>query len=469
MILFYLFLLAILLTAYWSVLSRVKRNSSALTPLLGWLMGLGFFMIAPLTILTVNGGFKQPAVYDVNGSWDEVNLASSIFFRPYLIIWLSLMLSCVLAGLAASGHVSEGDTTGFIERRRLERAILVTMALAAADWLAQIWLQGGVAEFLLSHWYARNTELAERWGTGFVVYTHLSSVNQMIFTAAAALYADLGLKERNVRWRFTALILLFFLIEIVVSGNRIFFALYLLAFLASCWLHGRKRTLAALLVISPALVLGFSLWGAIRANLSQIPDSAGAKTFDADFGDRTITHLMGATEGSGVMLLMHMINDFGTKFDYLYGGTYTRLFTSLLPARACPGRLPDFTTLAAQLYEPGETTSLGSTALGEAYGNFGVAGLFVLPLLTGFAISCGERIARAGKGDSLISAVCFVIFIAFVRFPFAENSMTWIAALLVIWALKLENGLGPPVNGNRLQSAPGNDTVESSSPWPADA
>ncbi len=444
MIIFYRFLLTILLATYGWVLIRVKRNSDGLTPLLGWLMGLGFFMIAPLTILTLHGGFKQPAVYDVNGSWDEVNLASRIFFRPYLIIWLSLMLTCFVAWPAGSSRVSEGDRTGVKARRRLERAILLTMVLAAADWLAQIWLQGGVAEFLLSHWYTRNTELASRWGVVFVAYTRLALINQMIFTGAAALYANLGLKQRDMRWRFTSLILVFFLIEIVVSGNRIFFALYLLAFLTSCWLHGRKRILAALLVLSPALVLGFSLWGAIRANLSQIPDSAASEAFDADVGDRTVTHLMGATEGSAVMLLMHMINDFGTKFDYLYGGTYARLFTSFPPARTGRGRLPDFTTLAAQLYEPGETTSLGSTVLGEAYGNFGVAGLFIPPLLTWLAISCGELMARAGRGHSLMSAVSFVMFIAFVRFPFAENALTWIAALLVIWALKLENGPGLP-------------------------
>ena len=469
MIGFYVFLLAVLLATYGSALSRVKRNSEGLTPLLGWMVGLGFFMVAPLTILTLNGGFKQPAVYDVNGSWDEVNLASWIFFRPYLIIWLSLMLTCFMAWLASSKRVCEGYGTVAVTSRRVERAILITMALAGADWLAQIWLQGGVAEFLLSHWYTRNTELAERWGTVFVVYTHLAVINQMIFTGAAALYAHVGLKERNMRWRFTTLILLFFLIEIAVSGNRIFFALYLLAFPTSCWLCGRKKILAALLVISPAVVLGFSLWGEVRANLSLIPDSAGATAFEFDVEDRTISHLMGATEGSGVMLLMHMINDFGTKFDYLYGGTYTRLVTSFLPARICPGRPPDFTTLAAHLYEPGEATSLGSTVLGEAYANFGVAGILALPLLTWFAISCSERIARTGREGTLMSAVSFVMFVAFVRFPFAENAETWIAALLVIRALKLENSSRLPVEGLRRPCALGRDPVEFGSRLPADA
>jgi oligosaccharide repeat unit polymerase len=458
MMVLYLILLAMLLATYWSALSRVKRHSGGLTPLLGWLIGLGFFVIAPLTILTLNGGFKQPGVYDVNGSWDEVNLASWIFFRPYLVVWLAIMLACCVAWLASSGQLQEGAWSNAV-RRRLERAILITMALTAADWLATVWLQGGVAEFLVSNWYSRNADLGARWGSVFVLYTRLSLTNQMVFTGGAALYTSLGLKQRNTRWGFSALILLFFLIEIVISGNRIFFALYLLAFLTSCWLYRRKRILAALLLASPALVLGFSLWGSIRANLSTIADSAGTQAFEVDLGDRTVTHLMGVTEGSGVMLLMHMINDFGTRFNYLYGDTYARLFTFFLPPSLYPGRPPDFTTLAAQLYEPSKATSLGSTVLGEAYANFGVAGILLLPLLTWFAVFCSERIAKSGGKHNLMSAVSFVMFVAMVRFPFAENTLTWIAALVAIWALQLENGL----------SLPGKNPVEPASGLPADA
>jgi oligosaccharide repeat unit polymerase len=367
----------------------------------------------------------------------------------------------------SSEQSAEEARASVVLRRRLERAILITMAVAAADWLTMIWLQGGVSQFLLSNWYTRNGDLADRLGGIVTVYTRLSLTNQMIFTGAAVLYSSLGLKERSTPWRFTSLILLFFVIEIVMSGNRIFFALYLLGFLTSCWLYRRKRILAVLLVASPLLVLTFSLWAAIRSNLLKVADSGGAEMLEVDVGNQTVTHLMGVTEGSGVMMLMHMINDFGTKFDYLYGGTYARLFTFALPASLYPNRPPDFTTLAAQLYEPGGETSLGSTAMGEAYANFGAAGIFVMPLLTWFAVSCGERIARAGGAQELISAVSFVMFIAFVRFPFAENALTWIAALLVIWALRLEKGHGLPTGGFRRGL--GNATLEPGSRLPADA
>lgn len=414
------FLLAILLATYWSTLSRVKRRSEGLTPLLGWLIGVGFFLIAPLTILTFHGGFKQPSAYDVNGSWDEINLGSTLFFRPYLVISLSTMLTCFVALLSGSTPPAKLETHEVV-RRRLERAIVITMALTGADWAASIWLQGGLSQFLLSHWYTRNVELAERFGTVFVIYTHLSLTNQIVFTGAASLYANVGLKERNLRWGFTSLIWFFFLIEMGMSGNRIYVALYLLAFVASCWLHRRNRILAGLLLVSPAVILAFSLWASIRANLNQISDSAGAQTLQLDIAEGTVTRLMDATEGSAVMLLMHMINDFGTKFNYLYGSTYERLVTFWLPATFSAGRPPNFAVIAAQLYEPGEPTSLGSTALGEAYGNFGIAGVLVMPILTWFAVRCGERFARAGGRHSLMAAVSFLMFITFMVFPFDQN------------------------------------------------
>jgi oligosaccharide repeat unit polymerase len=288
----------------------------------------------------------------------------------------------------------------------------------------------------------------------------------MIFTGAAALYASAGLKQRNTRWRFTSLILLFFLIEIVMSGNRIFFALYLLAFLTSCWLYRRTRILAGLLVASPVLVLAFSLWGSVRANLGTIPESATVQAFEVDIGNRTVTHLMGVSEGSGVMLLMHMVNDFGTRFDYLYGGTYARLFTFFLPGSRGAGQLPDFSTLAAELYEPGQTTSLGATALGEAYANFGFAGMLVMPLLACLAVVCGNRMA--GGSHSLMAAVSFVMFAAFVRFPFAENALTWLAALGLIWALQLEKGMQLPAESFRPPQGSGARMLEPDSGLPAD-
>jgi len=46
----YLPFLAVLLWTYWCALKRVRDERTPFTPIMGWLVGLGYFVMAPLTI-----------------------------------------------------------------------------------------------------------------------------------------------------------------------------------------------------------------------------------------------------------------------------------------------------------------------------------------------------------------------------------------------------------------------------------
>jgi hypothetical protein len=438
---FYLALLIILLVTYGLALNRVRKSFSVLTPILGWMVGLAYFVLAPLIILTLNGGYKSPVSDDLSSLWGEVNLSNPVFLRPYFVIWLSMISICSVVFLFCPEPNPKKDRHRVISRRRLEQAILVAMALSVMDWIITIWLAGGFAEFLVSHWYLRNADSAERFGAAFTLYTRVSLCNQIVYTGAAALHTSLALRDHAAHWKFTSLILFFFVLEMVMSGNRIFIALYLLAFLASCWLYGRKKIIATALVVSPIFVLVFSAWSAVRHDVSRIPESVTALAEDPNEGNGALPSLMHATEGSAVMLLMHMINDFGDRYDHLYGSTYGRLFTFFVPRSIYPSRPADFTNLAATLYEPGQITSLNSTALGEAWANFGLFGIFVLPFFTWLALRYSEWLSAACERHTLLSAVSFVLFIWFARATFAENAITLIGTGLLIWILKFERGL----------------------------
>jgi hypothetical protein len=226
-----------------------------------------------------------------------------------------------------------------------------------------------------------------------------------------------------------------------MSGNRIYVLFYLLSFLCSCWLYRRNRIIALLVVASPVLMWIFAAWGAVRHDLTTISDSAASFVVDSDGGNNALSSAMYATEGPAVMILMYMVNDFGSRYAYLYGSTYARLFTAFVPRRLNPSRPPDFTTLVATLYLPGGTTSMNSTALGEACANFGIFGIFVLPIFTYFVFSYTDLLARRGERHDLVSAVSFVMLIWIARSTFAENAMTLIGAVFLIWALKLERDL----------------------------
>lgn len=432
-----LILISVLISTYVFVLIKIKRISNGLTPILGWMTGMAFFLVTPLIVITINGGYKAPESHEIN-NWGDISLSNLLFFRPYMLVWLSVMLMCAVAYFCGASVSREQTKEGADRMKALERAMLVMIGLAVADWLIMIWLVGGIEAFLISHWYQRVEDLADQYGTTFVLFDHANEVNQVVFSAAAALYTSLGLKNRSTKWSYTTLILVFLLLEIVMSGNRIFFGLYLLAFLTSCWVFNRKKILVTMVLASPLIVVIFQVWAAVRHDLTNIADSTTAYVTNGGEKNRLVTGLIGATEGTDVVLMMHVINDFGTRFDYLYGSTYGRVLTSLVPRSLYPNRPKDFTSVAASRYEPGGNTSLNATALGEAYANFGIFGLALLPVVTWIACRYTDRLTRAGKSNSLTSAVAFVMFIWFARVTFAESAILFLGAAIFIWAFRFE-------------------------------
>jgi oligosaccharide repeat unit polymerase len=412
------------------------------------MVGLGYFVLAPLTVLTLNGGFKFPAEYAVSESWSNLDLSRPQYLGPYVAVWLCLMLTFAVVYFCCPVPTQKQRRGYVVSRPKLERLILITMAISVVDWVLMIWLVGGISEFLVSHWYTRQEPLIERFGSVFILYMRLSLVNQILFTAAATLYASQGLKHRNTRWRFTALVVCFFVLGVVMSGNRIFIALYLLSFLVSCWLYERKKILSALLAASPLIVLIFSVWGWVRQDLSRIPDSVDTYVINADLGNRAVTNLMDVTEGAAVMLLLRVINDFGSEYPYLYGKTYSRLFTFFQTGISHPERTPDFQTIIATRYEPGADTSLGSTSLGEAFANFGLFGIFGPPLLTGIVLHYSKWLTATEERHRLLSAVSFILLIFFARSTFATIGITLLGATVLIWVLRLEVGLCARTTGD---------------------
>jgi hypothetical protein len=431
----YLILLAILVTTYACALNEIKKKSSRLTPLLGWMIGLGFFLIIPLSAVTLHGGYRAPQAYEING-WGDVDLSNLSSLKPFIVIWLSVMSACAVAYFCCPTTLPDWVADWPAIRRKLERSILITMIIGVIGWLAMIYAVGGLEAFLISHWYNRIADLVEQHGTGFVLFDHITQANDIVFTGAAALYTSLGLRNRDTRWPFTLFIAAFLLIAMAMTGNRIYIALYLLSFLTSAWLFNRKRIIGLILVISPILAIFFSSWAAVRHDLTGVPDSMSNYVADYNPRNNALTAIMDATEGTDVTLLMHMINDFGNRLPYLYGGTYGRIFTFFLPKRIYPSRPRDFTTLTAGIYEPGGTTSLGSTALGEAFANFGFFGILALPMWTW--LGCRFPIGgHQGKAFDLVSPVAFIMFIWFARGTLAESALLLVGALMLIYLLRL--------------------------------
>lgn len=435
--------------SYWKALARLRGQIRPLSPIFGWMVGLGFFTLIPLGLLVANGGYKIPALYQANDSYSSVDLTSARFLIPMIVIWLALLFSFQVVMIMTRKRVPieiDQELTG----KALQKVLFVTFGLALLDYAFEIRSLGGLEAFLISHWYYRQEEMFARFGDAYVLYAHLSLANHIVFTAAAALHTANQLKDRKINWGFSALIIIALLLQMIMSGNRIFIALYGLAFLLSCWIYRRKKILWALAVVSPAVLLIFSAWASLRHNLGTIAEDAPTY-LQSDFENQVMATLMDSTEGVSIMQLIHTIDDFGRKFDYFYGLSYSKAVTFLVPRSLYPNKPENFPVLIARLYEPGELTSLGTTQLGELYANFGGLSVLLLPIMTALTLFLSRT--RTIRNHVLMSAALFLLFIWCTLTSFEDNFITFLCVLLLIYVLRFQGKISMPLRANQLRPA----------------
>ncbi len=449
----YLLLQIAMVAAYAAALARVLRASRRLNPLLGWMVGLGFFLVVPLTIIVLAGKLALAPKLDVGQAWGSVDLTTTTFLFPYLVVWASLMGSCMIVYFfsPSPAQVKRGEC--LFSRSVLERAIWIAIAVSIVDWTFMIHLVGGFDMFLVSHWYNRNEDLVSQYGDSFVLLEHLSLANQIVFTSVAALYTSLGLKHRDTKWPFTSLIALFFLLEIVMSGNRIYLACYLLGLLTSCLIYRRRRILLAMLALAPVLIMIFSVWASVRHDLTTIPDSVSA-ALDDESGNSPVKSFidasMDATEGMDTLLLLHIPNDFGYRVPYLYGISYSRSIVSLVPRSIYPHKPPTFTSFLAGVYLPGSETSLNATAVGEMYANFGPLTIFLFPLLSLTMVLLTEWGTKKEDKHGLLLPLLFVLAIWAARSTLEDTVVILLLAYSIIFVFRLEKGLNDSALRSRV-------------------
>lgn len=442
----YIPLLLVLLWSFWRTITKISRRDAALTPILGWTLGLAFFFLGPLSLMVLNGGYQDPAFYAASASHNTVDLLSSEFFVPFLVIWTSLLLSAGVLLLFLPQALPKAQTTRnrpelVLDQALLKKVIFVTTVLALLDYGLTIRMVGGFAEFLLSNWSGRVSDLLADLGDRYALYLWISQANQIVFTAAAVLYTHSQAREGKIHWRISALLVLVFLLHIAFQGERIYLALYLLSALASCWLHRRKKQVAGLLLAAPLLAAVFSAWAYFRNDLLKLSDNMSVYN-DADMQNRTVTWFMDACDGDDVMFLFHVIQDFGTRHEYLYGTSYARAVYFVIPRTMFPEKPHGFNLQLAEIYEPGSPTSFAATQLGELYANFGPASILLLPALT-LAILLLSNYLRAGaQRNPLIFTELFLLLIWSARSTLEDQFITFVFAFLLTRCLRLEHGWG---------------------------
>lgn len=139
----YFFFLATLLWSFWNAIVRLRGCYAALTPILGWILGLGFFNLAPLTVMVFNGGYEFPPFYNPSTSYAKVDLSNIEYFIPVLVIWMSLLFSFMAVILFAPAIDKKKIRSEIVfNESKLRRVVLITAGFTLLDYVLTIWMVG---------------------------------------------------------------------------------------------------------------------------------------------------------------------------------------------------------------------------------------------------------------------------------------------------------------------------------------
>lgn len=445
-------LVVVWIACMWVVLSTGR----CLSPLTGWMVGLSFFVVLPLVIIVLNGGYSVPSYYGVTGNWGSLDLSDSRYLLPYFFVWTNLILVALTAGFLGIRRAATAQLYAqfAIKDSALKWAVLACAALTVLDLSVNIYLRGGIFNYFVLNWYTRSADSLAAFGDAYVLYLFLTLGLQLTLTATACLCIVRKMHSGKGGWLLSASLGTMTL-NMVASGNRIFFALLLLFFGAQCIYERRYRAIVKTAFMAPILVVAFAVWAQVRGSLAD-PIAAlnqHIESATAYEGNYFLNRLLDATEGTNIIFLLNITKDYGERYQYLAGLTILKAVTFWVPRSIYPEKPDSFPVITARLYEPGEETSISSTVIGELYANFGYFTIVLMPFLTAviFAVDCW--ISRRLTRNLLLCTALFLIFAWMARATFSDNLVMLGFAVFLIWALRLQSGLlvtrGTPVSADR--------------------
>ena len=436
---------ACVLLVIWSICTwRVMSIGRCVSPFQGWMVGLSFFVVLPLTIIVLNGGYSVPSYYGVEGDWGSLDLRESRFLLPYLFVWLNLVLVALTAAFLCRERpmAARLDSQFDIRAAKLKYALLICVGLTVLDVSINVYLRGGIANYFILNWYTRSEESLATYGDAFVMYQFMNLSLQLALTATACLCVAQKMQTGRGGWPLMVALATVGL-NMIMSGNRIFVALLLLFIGAAALYHRRYRAIAKMALAAPFLVVAFAVWAQIRGALSDPVAAidrhiASASTYE---GNYVLNRLIDVTEGTNVLVLLNITNDFGGRYPYLAGSTFLKAVTFWIPRSVYPDKPESLPTITARLYEPEADTSINSTIIGEMYANFGPFTLVLMPFITILIFAVDRWVSRRLSRNYLFCTALFLAFAWMARASFSDNVVMIGIAFLFIWVFRLQSGL----------------------------
>lgn len=400
-------------------------------PFGGWvILGYLFFVCGPLAILFLSGG--QLSVQDdfyLRGVV-SVNVDEDFSFLMYLLICgVSIIVYTMLSDFIS---LKKSNFT-FVQFE-------ITWQTCVGCGL--LFIIFGIARFYLiglnegGHWHENLHGAME--GSDFI--NLIVQIVNFIYLVVRFLLPALifhGMVHSLISRRVGYIFLIFAgLADAYLSGNRITLLICISILSIVEYRMRDVRYIAILSILIPVIMIFSSKYGDIRIGIhDNVNESAISSLVDADYSSqKMINVLKNGTESDSLNVSASVFDDFGTRYEYLYGATYFKALYFWVPRYFWPEKPDSFAIVAGKIYGP--TTaglSLNSTIFGEGYANFGI--IFPIFFLITLVV-IGAFFSKYSIEDRF-SYVLMPFSFTLIRFDLLFFIWGSLASIFIIWAINV--------------------------------
>ncbi|MGR3766038.1 O-antigen polymerase [Rossellomorea sp. NS-SX7] len=430
----------LLIVMFFISFKKLKKSNNGFSPIFGFLMGVIYFILFPFTLLTFIESFKVNPLSGAKGVWSSVDLNNPVFHYPYFVIWTVLFLISLII-IIYPFKTKESNSEFLLQAfekniTKIKFILVISILIQSIDWGVVIIEFGGISGYFGHHWYMRNDLMFNTYGSLYVIFVKIIHSNKLIFTGTSILLTlYITLKYKKINLLTNPLLLtsvVFHLLIVVITGNRIYFAIYLLFVFANFILLNVYKPIYKLLILSPVVLFIFSAWSYTRSSLTNLDTAVNnyVQVF-SDFEYAIVSMLFDISEGANILAAFHIIKDYGKVFELLNGLTFLKVIYPIFPDFI--EKVDSFTVIAGRIYEPGTNLSLNSTMVAEFYANFGTWSLILIPMLTLIIVLISKYVNF--YSSPILAIMLCEVFLWSVRSVFSDN---FISMIIVAFLLTLE-------------------------------
>jgi|APSaa5957512535_1039671.scaffolds.fasta_scaffold19189_2 oligosaccharide repeat unit polymerase len=430
-----LYILVFILFIVAIISMKIFIKTKTINPIFTCFLGITYFIFYPYFILVLNNGYTSPSYFGIMGYWGDIDinimsLYPFVFLFIFLFVFYSLIILNKKSILLLDGLIFSKLLKFNINclKRILNKLIIFSIFIL----IYFVIDAGGIEAYLSQSFHSRQEHIADNSEILYLLIQNTNKAFQVLIVSISILYVNVLYAKDISNKKYIFFLLGYQLIGMIGSGNRIYFVILILMILSILIMYKDKKNLIKVFFVLPIFISGLIIWTSIRSNIFDSLDRITSLLESID-PNPIVTALLNMAEGMNVIVLLHIIEDFGVKYDFLYGLNYIKLFIIYIPRSFLPEKPIDFTSYAAKLYEPASIGfSLNSTFLGEMYANIGDILILFLPLFFILFIKLSFKVAKLN-----IIILYILSFSTFwmIRVTFVETIISIIFSILFYYLI----------------------------------